>query len=286
MSTTGFRDQIEELLRVQLDDSDPDARDVEFIARTGKPFCDWLSQRYFRVEIEGLEHVPEPPFIAVAIHSGGALLADVWPILSAWWDRFPPEQPAYALVHDAAFRVPLVRNLLIKLGALRACTENAELALDRGAALMIFPGGDSDAQRSFWRRNTVDFKGRTGFIRLALRHGVPIVPVVNVGGAEVAFTVVSSRKLATWTGLRKAMRVDTLPITVGLPWGVWPTGFIPYLPLPSKIIYRIGPPIGFPQDERLAEHPQVLRHAYGEVVGTMQSMVDELAAQRRFPVLG
>lgn len=279
-------DELEQLLRVDLDESDPGARDVEFIRSVGQPFCDWLRHSYFRAEFEGLDNLPSPPFIAVANHSGGLLLADVWPVLSAWWERVPPEEPGYALVHDAAFRVPLLRNVLIRLGALRATTANAERALGAGGALLVFPGGDSDAQRSYWRRNVIDFHGRTGFVELALRHGVPIVPVVNVGGAEVAITVLSSPRLARITGLRRMLRVSTLPVTIGLPWGIWATGFVPYLPLPARMTFRIGEPIELPRAPALADDRALVRRTADEVVQRMQSMVDDLASRRRFPVLG
>src|SRR5262249_15485363 len=132
--------------------------------------------------------------------------------------------------HDAALRVPLLRTFLVKVGGLRASPGNAEKVLGLGAPLLVYPGGELDCLKSFWRRHTVDFHGRTGFIEMALRLGVPILPVVNVGGHEVYFTVVSSQRLARWTGLSRLTRVKTVPLTLGLPWGIWLTGFMPYLP--------------------------------------------------------
>jgi hypothetical protein len=73
---------------------------------------------------------------------------------------------------------------------------------------------------------------------------------------------------------------------VGLPWGVWLTGFLPYLPLPSKIVYKVGKPLYLPKDPKLAKKPKLVREVYSEVTRTMQKMMDELAARRRFPVLG
>jgi 1-acyl-sn-glycerol-3-phosphate acyltransferase len=278
---------LEELTRRDLDPSDLSGRDPEFIERVGRPFCAWLRHTYFRTEHEGIENVPrEAPFIAIANHSGGPMLPDVWPMFAAWWDFFPLEQPAYALVHEAAFRVPVVRNALIKLGALRASRENAERVIASGGVLLLFPGGDPEALRSFWKRNTIDFRGHTFFVELALRHGVPILPVVNVGGSETAITVLSSERLARWTGMRRLLKVKRLPINVGLPWGVWPTALLPFLPLPAKISYKVGEPFRFPQAPDLAEDPEYVRKRYEEITDAMQGMVDELAARRRFPVIG
>ena len=275
-----------ELLTEKLDPTDPSSRDVETI-RAAIPFLQFLRDVYFRAEGEGTEHIPtDQNFITVGVHSGGPLLPEVWLTLANWATEIGIDRPAYALIHDIALRVPGLNNLLIKLGALRACTRSAENVLDAGHSLLVYPGGDAEAQRSFWNRNKIDFQGRTGFIKLAYRYGVPIVPVVNVGGHEVYFTAFSSRRLAQWTGLERLLRVQTLPLNFGLPWGMWWTGFIPYLPLPSKIVYKVGEPIYFERNPELAEKPEALEAAYRQITGTMQGMMDELASRRRFPVIG
>lgn len=279
------RHVLEELWRADLDSSDLSGRDPAFIDRYGRRVCDWL-RRYFRAEVQGLDQVPEPPFIAVATHSGGPLLPDVWPIASLWWDLFPTEQPSYALVHDLAFRVPLVGNLLIKLGALRASRDNAERVLDAGGVLLITPGGDAEAIRSYRARNRVDLGGHDTFVQLAFRYGLPVVPVVNVGGHEVYLTVLSSERLARLTGAQRRLRLKRLNVNLGLPWGIWATPFVPYLPLPSRITYRVGPPFDFPRSEHLAANPHAVRAGYRSVHASMQGMVDELAAARRYPVVG
>jgi 1-acyl-sn-glycerol-3-phosphate acyltransferase len=182
----------------------------------------------------------------------------------------------------------VLRNLLIKMGALRAAKANARKVLEMGGVLLIFPGGELDCLRSFSRRNKVDFHGRSGFLDLALEHEVPIVPVVNAGGHEVYFTLFSSQLLARWTGMTALTRVKTLPINVGLPWGIWPTGFVPFVPLPAKFDYKVGKPIEVRRTGR--PHPArdaaAKRRAYGLVTSSMQGMLDDLAARRRFPVLG
>ena len=278
---------LEELAREELDPSDLGGRDPEFIERFARPFCRRLRETYFRTEHEGLQNIPrEPPFIVVSTHSGGPLLPDVWPMLATWWNLFSPEVPAYALVHDAVFRVPVVRNAMIKIGALRASRENAEKVLNAGGVLTIMPGGEVEALRSFSRRNRVDFRGHTFFVELALRHGVPVVPVVNVGGHEVYFTLFSSRRLARWSGIERLTRVKTVPLTVGLPWGVWLGGFLPYLPLPAKISYRVGEPFYFARDRDLAADGDYVHKRADEIMEAMQIMVDGLSARRRFPVIG
>ena len=157
--------QFADFLSHDVDPSKPAGRDPEFIRAVALPLLNAL-RTYFRAEIEGVQNFPrEGPFIAVANHNGGPLLPDCWVLASFWWFALGPERPAYAMVHDAPFRVPLLRSFLIKVGGLRASSENAEKVLGLGAPLLIYPGGELDCLKSFWRRHTVDFHGRTGFYR-------------------------------------------------------------------------------------------------------------------------
>jgi 1-acyl-sn-glycerol-3-phosphate acyltransferase len=276
-----------DLLDPNLDSSDPGSRDPDFIRRFAFPALDAIRAHYFRGEAHGTEHLPlDRPFIAVANHNGGPILADTWTMLAIWWSVYGIERPSYAMIHDLPLRIPVLRNVLLKIGALRASTENARTVLGMGMPLLVYPGGELDCLKSFWKRNRIDFHGRTGFIKLALEHGVPIVPVVNAGGHEVYFTLFSSPRLAEWTGLSRLTRVKTLPLNVGLPWGVWLTGFVPFVPLPAKLTYKVGEPIWLGHDPDAAKNPSVVRRAYARVTDTMQTLLDDLAARRRFPVFG
>ena len=277
---------VEHVMR-PVDPDDPSCRDPEFIRTYALPFFRFIGERYFRAEVEGEEHFPRTgPFIAVANHNGGPMLPDCWVMAAFWWASLGPERPAYAMVHDAALAVPGLRTFLVRVGGLCGTRANAEKVLRLGAPLLVYPGGELDCLKSFWRRHTIDFHGRTGFIELAMRTGAPILPVVNVGGHEVYLTVYSSQRLARWTGMARLTRVKTLPVNIGLPWGVWLTGFLPYLPLPAKFVYRIGEPIHLGHDVRRARDRRAVQDAYARVTGVMQDMLDDLARRRRLPVLG
>lgn len=275
--------RLAELATDDLDPDDPASRDPEFIDAVA-PFFDLVGTYYFRTEVEGAEHVPpRGPFIAVANHNGGPILPDVWMTLAYWAQHMGTDVPAYAMVHDAAFRVPLVRNFLAKLGGMRASRANAEKVLERGGVLLVYPGGELDCLRSFWERNTINLHGRTGFIELALQFDVPILPVVNIGAHEVYFTLWSSRRLAKWSGIEWLTRVKTVPLTLGLPWGLWLTGFVPYWPLPSKFVYKVGRPMRF---HATGGHGAAIQRAYARITATMQKMLDDLSSRRRLPVIG
>ncbi len=271
-------------LSEDLDPDDPAGRDPEFIRRYGIPLTLAL-RRYFRADVEGLEHIPrEGPVVVVANHNGGPILPDAWVALSYYWTQFSMDRPAHALVHDTLMRVPYLRNFVIKLGALRACRANAERVLAAGGVLLIYPGGDLDCFRSFSQRNRVDFFGRTGFIEMAIRHDAPLVPFVNAGGHETAITLHSSRALARWTGLERWLRMKTVPISLGLPWGLW-VGPWPFVPLPAKFDFRVGKPYHFRPDAALEDDPEALGRAYLAIRNDMQDMLDDLARRRR-PILG
>jgi 1-acyl-sn-glycerol-3-phosphate acyltransferase len=282
----GFGTLLEQIVTADLDPGDPASRDPAFI-RAMAPFFDFLWTRYFRAEVEGAEHIPATgPFLVVGNHSGAPLLPDVWLKLAYWARRFGPERPAYGLVHDFPFRIPIVKNLLLKLGGLRASPQTAERALAEGGVVLIYPGGEVDCMRSFWKRNTIDFLGHTGFVKLALRNDVPILPVVNVGAHEVYFTLFSSKALARWTGIEALTRVKTVPLNFGLPWGMWLTGFVPYLPLPSKVVYKVGKPIRCAGGPARADDPSTVKQIYGRVTRVMQEMLDDLASRRHLPIVG
>lgn len=272
--------------RNDLDPCDPGSRDARFIAEVARPAFDLL-RRYFRAEIDGAEHLPAAgPFLIVGNHSGGPLLPDVFVMAGLWWSLFGSERPSYAMVHDAALKVPGLRTFMMKIGGLRASRANAEKVLALGAPLVVYPGGEQDALKTFWQRNRIDFHGHTGFVELAMTHGVPIVPVVNVGGHEVYVTLFSSERLAAWTGLARWTRVKALPVTLGVPWGLWATGFVPYVPLPAKFRYRIGEPIDLGHDPERARDRYEVGRAYRDVTRRMQAMLDALVRERRFPILG
>jgi 1-acyl-sn-glycerol-3-phosphate acyltransferase len=278
-----------ELAAWRGDSSDPANRDPDFIRRL-MPLAralDWVGTTYFRREFDGVEHLPNRgPFLMVGNHSGGPLLPDVL-VMVAWWGLTRDlEHPVYVLAHDAPFALPVLRGLFAKIGVLPAGWANAERVLRRGASVVCYPGGELDCLRSFRDRNRIEFYGHTGFVRLALRHGIPLVPFVNAGGHEVYITLFQGRSLARWIGLDVLTRVKALPLNLGLPWGLWLSGFVPYLPLPAKLTYRIGPPLRLPHDPALAADRAAVRKIYWQVLGSMQDMLDDLVARRRWPILG
>jgi 1-acyl-sn-glycerol-3-phosphate acyltransferase len=153
--------------------------------------------------------------------------------------------------------------------------------------VLVYPGGDEDVFRPWSERNRIRLAGRTGFIRLALQERVPVQPVVSIGGHETVFVASDGRRLARTLGLER-FRLKALPLLLGPPWGISPGDFLLHLPLPAKITVQVGEPIDFHArfGNLDARDPEVLWACYHYVELRMQAILDTLAAERRFPVLG
>lgn len=259
-------------------------RDPALIRRVF-PWLAIIVDRYFRAEVDGLEHLDPGPWLGVSTHNGGIYMPDLYCLLVAFWRRFGVEAPGYGLMHQVAFRVPLLGRLLAGVGGIPACGENGRVVLERGLPLLACPGGDLDALKPFRERHRVIFDGRRGFVRLALRQQVPIVPIVSVGAHEIFLMLNDGRRLAQVTGAARRFRVKSIPLALSFPFGLTPAG-LAAIPLPSKIRVRIGPPITFAEGPAAADDDAVVERCAEHVRCTMQGALDELAARRRHVVLG
>jgi len=250
-----------------------DARDADAI-RGVLPIARELNARYLKLRVEGIEHargVAPEPALFVSNHNGGMTGPDLLCTLGTLWETFGPSAPLYALAHDFAMRqlTPFGR-VIQKLGAIRAHPENAARALASGAKVLVYPGGDLEAYRHFRRRDEIVLGDRTGFVRVAQRAGVPIVPIVAHGAHRSAVIVHDGEGIARLFGLHRRARVKRFPIALALPWGVALGPWAPYLPLPFPIRLRILPPMRFADREDPADARERVRAA-------MQRAMHEMA---------
>ncbi|MBK7862720.1 MAG: 1-acyl-sn-glycerol-3-phosphate acyltransferase [Archangiaceae bacterium] len=198
--------------------------------------------RYFDLSMRGLEHVPNEPSMLICNHSGGTTSPDVWALGVAWYQRFGFERPLYFLCHELLFALPRFARFFEKCGALRASMEIASEVLAMGRDVVIYPGGDRDVWRPYSERYRVDFRGRSGFARLAIERRVPIVPIAHAGSHETLRVLTSGHALAKAVGLHQVARADIWPIHLSLPWGL-ALGPVPHLPLPAKFRFLAGAPL-------------------------------------------
>jgi 1-acyl-sn-glycerol-3-phosphate acyltransferase len=257
--------------------ADLDERDPDYIRET-LPRLWMLASLYFRAEVRGLENIPaEGPVLLVGNHSGGNSTPDTLVFTLAFSTYFGVERRFHQLAHNLVLTMPGI-GWLRKYGTVAATPRNAERALDSGAALLVYPGGDYEVHRPSWQSATVDFGGRKGFIRLAKQKGVQIVPVVSVGGQETALFLSRGEGLAKLLGIDRMFRLKVLPISLSLPWIVNVGDMLGHIPLPAKITTEVLPPIDVADTD--------VDEAYELIIERMQRSLTALQADRRLPVIG
>jgi len=279
--------QLKEALQTPVSAEPIEAIDRQLI-EAFVPLINWACQKYYRLSVEGLQNVPSGKGLLVGNHNSGVSFYESLGVGARWYLERGTDELIHSLAHDAIIDMPIGNRLLRRIGALRASHESARQAFERGRKVLVFPGGNLEAFRSYKERDRVVFGGRKGFIKLALRAQVPIIPVVFVGGHETFFILNDGKKLARLLRLDKIpiLRSNTWPLIASLPFGL-SLGPLPHIPLPAKCTTRFLEPISLegytPED---AENPEVLEKIYQQVTSTMQQHLSEMYAQRRLPLIG
>ena len=255
-------------------------RDVAWVERT-VPLIWPVLKAWFRPDVRGLDRIPAAgPVLLVGNHSGGNVAPDTLVFTAAFIRRFGARRPFFQLAHHLVVAAPWLA-LLRRYGTIDASNENACAALRGGAALLVYPGGDWEAHRPVWQGHRVDFHGRHGFVRLALETGVPLIPVVAIGGQETALFLSRGERLVRALDLHRRLRLDVLPVSIALPWGLNVGDALGHVPLPAKITIEVLEPI-----DVAAQFSEDVDAAYDKIVDRMQHALDRLAAARRWPVIG
>jgi 1-acyl-sn-glycerol-3-phosphate acyltransferase len=253
--------------------------------RSQAPLWNFLVDRWFRHEISGWERLPEPPALLIGVHACGILPIDAYAFAWQWFRHFGEERVMAGTAHDFLMVAPGIGDYLRALGAIPASRKGIFNALESGRDVLLYPGGDADAMRPWRRRDKVEFAGRHGFVKQAIRAQVPMVPVANSGGSSTYPMLTDGRRLARLFQLDKLLRSEVFPIGVGFPLGITP-GVIPQIPLPAKLRTEILEPVDLGTDSSLEEDDEFVELKYREVCQKLQAGMDRLAKRRRFPVFG
>ncbi|MFZ1863266.1 MAG: 1-acyl-sn-glycerol-3-phosphate acyltransferase [Polyangiales bacterium] len=239
---------------------------------------------YFGAEVRGMDRVPESPVLLIGNHSGGIITPDTSALYAAWYRERGFDDPLMGLAFDGIYGVPGWRELMRKIGQMPASMENARAALRIGSSVLLYPGGSYEVFRPWKDRNRIVFRGRKGFIRLALETGVPVVPVVGHGGHETTFVLTRGERLAKLLSLDK-VRMDGAPLLLQLPWGI-STPITPGIPLPAKITVQVCEPLDWSRfGPDGGKDPKVLERCYEEITSIMQATLDGLAAETPRPLI-
>lgn len=257
-------------------------RDPQLI-KSLMPHWQWFYNYYFRVKSDGWQHIPtQGKALLVGSHNGGLAAPDMPMMMYDWFRCFGTERPVYGLMHPKVPQVyPQLAQVAIKAGAITAHPKMAMAAFAQDASVLVYPGGAQDVFRPHHQRNKINFAGRQGFIKLALRAKVPIIPAISWGAHDTLIVLGNcyeqARQLHEW-GLPWLFDLDpeVFPIYLGLPWGIG-IGPLPNIPLPMPIRTRICPPIVFERYGRTAARDrQYVKACYEKVLTQMQGELDKL----------
>lgn len=251
-----------------------------------RPAIDFGLDKYFRVENTGWERLPDGPCLLIGIHSGTWLTMDAWSLVFSWWRQFGTRRLLHGTAHDALMAMPVFGPFFRKVGVIPASRETVTAALAAGNSVVVWPGGEVDAMRSWKKRHEVHFAGRRGFVKQAIMSGVPIVPVATVGGTETVFVLSEGRWLAKALGFKRFLRADTMPIVAGFPFGIWPEVLPTHIPLPSKIRNEFLEPIHVDKNPARINDDEYVNGIYALVQQRIEEGVARLAAKQRFPIIG
>lgn len=237
-----------------------------------RPFFEFLYYHYFRVDTEGIRNIPlKEPAIIVANHAGSIPYDGVM-INLAVYNEHPKMRPVRFLVHDFAFKLPVIGTFIQRAGGVQASPENARALLAHNQLILAFPEGIKGIGKPYDQRYKLQRFGRGGFIKLALQTGAPIIPTAIIGSEEIHPIVFASEEIARPLGL------PFFPLTPTFPW-LGPLGLIP---LPTKWRIIFGKPVSLKRYKRSdANNERIVRKLTEEVRGKVQKMINEALKKRR-----
>lgn len=229
-------------------------------------------EKYFRVEVKGIENIPADGGALIVANHSGTLPLDGLMMQVAVHDNHPHGRHLRLLAADLVFMLPVINELARKAGHTLACAEDAERLLERGELVGVMPEGFKGIGKPFSERYKLQRFGRGGFVSTALRTGSPIVPCSIVGAEEIYPMIGNAKTLA------RVLGIPYFPITPTFPW-LGPLGAVP---LPTKWTIQFGEPIptdGYPPEA--AEDPMLMFNLTDQVREQIQHSLYKLLVQRR-----
>ena len=228
-----------------------------------------IAQKWFRIEVRGIENIPaDGGALVVSNHSGTVPVDGLMTMVSIHDHAGRFLRPLGA---DLVFRLPIVSSMARKGGATLACNEDAERMLRGGELVGVWPEGFKGIGKPYAERYKLQRFGRGGFVSAAIRTGVPIVPL-SVVGAEEIYPLVGNLP-----GLARILGVPYIPITPTFPL-LGPLGLVP---LPSKWLLEFGEPIRTDEyDGGAADDPMLVFNVTDQVRETIQQTLYTLLMER------
>jgi len=242
-----------------------------------KPVFKFLYEKWWRVEVEGGENIPEKGRVLLVANHSGTLPFDGAMIKYYMREVHPAHRDVRPLAENFVYYLPFVGVLMNRIGGVRACQENAEILLMRDEAVLVFPEGVKGIVKHFKLRYKLQRFGRGGFVKLALRTRSPILPVAVVGAEEI-YPVI-----ARFDTIGKFFNLPTLPIVLNM-FLLGPFFFIPF---PSKWYIKFGKLINITEYPPEAVEDEILVNQISqEVRMIIEDMIAELLSKRKSVWLG
>lgn len=265
--TNRERDTAIEVKPVNIDEFGYDSRYFEMV----RGFYELLFYKYFRTAIKGIRNIPNNGSVILVSNHSGALPLDGIMLRIAVLNEHPSSRDIRFLIEDYIYHLPFAGTFMNRIGAVRACKENAERLLKRGLAIAVFPEGIQGISKLYKDRYKIQRFGRGGVIKLAIRNKVPIVPVAIIGAEESYPLIYKIKRFAGIFGL------PHIPVTYTFPF----LGPIGLLPLPSKWMIQFGEPIRFDKLKKEDAEDSALVSGYNESLrNTIQNMINDLLSAR------
>jgi 1-acyl-sn-glycerol-3-phosphate acyltransferase len=247
--------------------------DPDFHAHVVMPVLRALYRDWFKVVLQGLEHVPGTGAALVVANHSGVLPFDAVMLQAGLKDHHPQHRNLRLLGADLVYQVPGLATLALKAGHTRADPAQASLLLSAGELVGVFPEGFKGTGKPFSQRYQLQRFGRGGFAASAIEAGVPIIPCAIVGAEEIYPMIGNARPLA------RILRLPYFPVTPLFPW----LGPIGAIPLPSNWIIEFSAPV--PTDSYTPGDPADINALSAQIRETIQQKLNALV-EKRGPAFG
>ncbi|MBF6203381.1 acyltransferase family protein [Streptomyces gardneri] len=231
-----------------------------------------LADLWFRVEVSGMDNLPEAGGALIVANHAGTIPLDGLMLQLAVHDRHPKQRALRLLAADLIFETPVLGVLARRAGHTLACREDAERLLRSGELTGVFPEGFKGVGKQYSDRYKLQRFGRGGFVAAAVRTGVPIIPCSIVGSEEIY------PKLADLKPLARLLGLPYFPVTPLFPH----LGVLGAVPLPSKWYIEFGTPVSTtPYEPEAADDPMTMFEVTDQVRETIQQTLYKLLTKRR-----
>ena len=242
-----------------------------------RPFFDFMYKTYWRVEMTGVENIPNEGRALLVVNHSGQLPWDGAMLASGVMLQHPTQRLVRNLYATWFPTLPFFSDILVKVGQVLATDDNGTRLLGQDELVAVYPEGYKGVGKLFKDRYRLARFGRGGFIRMALKTRAPIIPVAIVGAEETYISLAKSGLLSRLTGF------PYFPISPTWPW----LGLLGFVPLPTKWYIDIGEPLPMDNYGPGAEHNLVLvSQLTDQVRNTVQDMIYARLASRRSVFFG